>query len=57
MMMNPKTTIAGYCLIAASVLTFVAHVLQTGTVSMIDLNALVGVLSGLGLVAAKDGGH
>jgi hypothetical protein len=56
MLNNPKTTAAGYLILAASILTVVAHWLS-GVLSMADLNALVGAIGGAGLIAAKDGGH
>lgn len=55
-MSNPKTTIAGYLVLAAAVLTVAAHVL-TGTVSSADFAAILPAITGLGLIAGKDGGH
>ncbi len=55
-MNNPKTTITGYLILAASVLTVVAHGLG-GVLSMADLTALAGAIGGIGLISAKDGGH
>jgi len=52
---NPKTTIAGYLVIGASVLTVAAHFL-TGSLAAADISSLMGVLAGLGLVAAADAG-
>jgi hypothetical protein len=53
---NPKTTMTGYLMLAASLLMVVAHGL-TGTLSMTDLTALLGAAGGVGLISAKDGGH
>ena len=55
-MVNPKTTVAGYCLIGAAVLTAAGHAL-TGGLTMADVQSLIAGLAGLGLVMAKDGGH
>lgn len=55
-MSNPKTTIAGYLLVAASVLTLAAHAL-TGELGTGDLSLVLSALTGLGLIAAKDGGR
>lgn len=54
---NPKTTIAGYLLVGASVLTVGAHILSGGGVSLVDLQSVVAALGGIGLVLASDGGH
>jgi hypothetical protein len=56
MFSNPKTTITGYLMLAASLLMVVAHGLS-GVLSMADLTALLGAVGGVGLIAAKDGGH
>jgi hypothetical protein len=56
-MKNPKTTIAGYMLIVGGVFTIIAHFLSNGSVSMADLNSLIVIIGGGGLVAASDGGH
>lgn len=55
-MNNPKTTIMGYLILAASLLTVVAHGLS-GVLNAADLTALVGAIGGVGLISAKDGGH
>jgi hypothetical protein len=55
-MNNPKTSIAGYLIILASVATLVSHLLGGG-LTLADVTALVTALGGVGLVAAKDGGH
>ena len=55
-MSNPKTTIAGYLVLLAAMATVAAHVL-TGSVSLADFGAILPALTGIGLIAAKDGGH
>lgn len=59
-MNNPKTTIPGYLLIAAGVLTIIAKVLS-GVDFSADLQVLMtaigGIIGGGALVAAKDGGQ
>lgn len=55
-MNNPKTTIAGYLVVAGAVLTVVAHVL-TGGLTQADFSAVMAALAGIGLVFAADGGH
>lgn len=56
LMSNPKTTITGYLMLAASLLVVVSHGLS-GSLSIADLTALLGAAGGVGLIAAKDGGH
>jgi hypothetical protein len=56
MLSNPKTTVTGYLMLAASLLMVVAHGL-TGALSMADMMALLGAAGGVGLISAKDGGH
>jgi hypothetical protein len=56
MMNNPKTTIAGYLVLAASLLTVIAHGLS-GSLGGADLTALLGAAGGVGLISARDGGH
>ncbi len=56
MLNNPKTTITGYLMLAASLLMVVAHGLS-GALSLADLTALLGAAGGVGLISAKDGGH
>ena len=53
---NPKTTITGYLMLAASLFMVVAHGL-TGSLSAADLTAVLGAAGGVGLISAKDGGH
>ncbi len=53
---NPKTTITGYLMLAASLLMVVAHGLS-GSLGGADLTALLGAAGGVGLISAKDGGH
>ncbi len=55
-MNNPKTTIAGYLVLAASLLMLVGHALGSG-LSPADLTAVIGAASAMGLIAARDGGH
>lgn len=56
-MTNPKTTIAGYLVLAATLLTVVAHLLTGVGLSGADLAAIPAALAGIGLIAASDGGH
>jgi hypothetical protein len=56
MFTNPKTTIAGYLVLAASLLMVIAHGLS-GSLGAADLTALLGAAGGVGLISAKDGGH
>jgi hypothetical protein len=56
MLNNPKTTIAGYLTLAASLFIVVAHVFSGG-LSMADITAVIGAISGLGLIAAQDASH
>ena len=53
---NPKTTLTGYLMLAASLLMVVAHGLS-GSLGGADLTALLGAAGGVGLISAKDGGH
>jgi len=53
---NPKTSITGYLMLAASLLMVVAHGLS-GALGGADLTALLGAAGGVGLISAKDGGH
>lgn len=53
---NPKTTITGYLMLAASLLMVVAHGLG-GSLGAADLTALLSAAGGVGLISAKDGGH
>lgn len=56
-MKNPKTTLAGYAILVATVLTVVAHLLTGGGLSAADLAAIPAALTGIGFIAATDGGH
>ena len=56
MLSNWKTTIPGYCLLIASVLTLAAHAIA-GNIGAGDFPAVLSGLTGLGLIGAKDGGH
>ena len=53
-MKNKRTTIAGYLLLAGAVLTAGAQVLSGGTP---DVAAVLTALTGIGFIAASDGGH
>lgn len=55
-MKNPKTTIAGYLVLLASIATVAAHVL-TGGITSADLAAIPAALTGIGLIGSSDGGH
>lgn len=55
-MKNPRTTIAGYLIIAAVVLQIAAKLLTGEGVDSIQVNHLVEALIGAGFVAARDGG-
>ena len=56
-MKNPKTTIAGYLVLAASIVTVVAHFLTAGSLNQTDMAAVIAAIAGLGLIGASDGGH
>lgn len=56
-MKNPKTTIAGYLILAASLATVAAHLLSGAGFGASDIGAVVTAVGGLGLVGASDGGH
>lgn len=56
-MKNPRTTIAGYLVIAGALAYGVAHFLSTGTIDAETLKAVVTAVAGTGLVAGADGGH
>ena len=53
-MSNPKTTIAGYLVLAGAVLMAVGHLLQG---QMPDISTVLAAAAGAGLVFAKDGSH
>ena len=55
-MQNPKTTISGYVAIGLSLATF-GYKLYSGSAGAEDIGLLLSLLSGLGLVQAKDGGR
>ena len=55
-MANPKTTITGYVLMSLGIAYFLVHLYQ-GTASLVDIQSLVPLASGLGLITAKDGGY
>lgn len=56
-MFNPKTTIPGYFLVAAGVLTLIANFLHGTPIGINDVMALVSAAGGVGLIGASDGGH
>ena len=56
-MQNKKTTIAGYISLAAALLTAVATFLSGGDIGAVVQNSVIPAIAGLGLIAAKDGGH
>lgn len=55
-MTNPKTTYAGYAMLLSALAYLGAHFLA-GTLSMMDVQAVFAALGGVGLIAAKNGGH
>jgi len=55
-MENKKTTIAGYIMLVASVLTVAARILTGGDIAS-AIPELLTALGGVGLITAKDGGH
>lgn len=56
-MRNPKTTIAGYLIIAGSIIFAVAKFLQTGALDADTIKGVIGAITGAGLIGASDGGH
>lgn len=50
MMASPKTTFLGF----ASIVAVVAKWVQSGHIDLTDLQSIVGIVSGLGLMSAKD---
>lgn len=55
-MTNPKTTVAGVLVLAASVLTVAVSFLKTGTITTEAMGPVLAALTGLGLIGARDGG-
>ncbi|MBI3126729.1 MAG: hypothetical protein HYZ11_03900 [Candidatus Tectomicrobia bacterium] len=55
-MLNPKTTLPGYLILAASVLSFAAKILAGG-VDAAAIQDILAALAGIGLISARDGGH
>ncbi len=53
-MNNPKTTVGGYLLILAAVISAIAK-FMTG--SLPDTTEGTMLITGIGLICAKDGGH
>jgi len=54
-MNHPKTTIAGYLVVAAAVLSFAAK-FMSGGIDVSAIQEIIGALAGIGLVASSDGG-
>ena len=48
---NWKTSILGL----AAIVSVIAKWVQAGQVDFSDLNSLIGIIAGMGLIAAKDG--
>ena len=55
-MKNKKTTIAGFLILGAAVITCVATLLTGGDLGACLQNSLIPALTGSGLLAAGDGG-
>lgn len=55
-MNNPKTSIPGWLLLVASVLTLAAHA-WSGSIGASDFPTILTALTGVGLIGSKDGGH
>lgn len=55
-MQNPKTTLPGYLVLGASVLSLAAKLLAGG-LDATAIQDLLGALAGIGLISARDGGH
>lgn len=53
-MANPKTTIGGYLLVLAAVMSSIAKLIAG---QLPDTNDGAMLISGIGLIMAKDGGH
>ncbi len=53
-MINPKTTILGYLAIIGAVVSIAQKLLTGNAPSAEDIGGLV---AGIGLIAARDGGH
>ncbi len=55
-MQNPKTTMAGYLVLGASILSLAAKFVGGG-VDVGAIQEVLAALAGLGLISARDGGH
>lgn len=55
MLQNPKTTLIGWAVLAGCALYLGQHA-WTNSLTIDDLKAVIGLASGLGLIAAQDGG-
>ena len=56
MMSNPKTTILGYLSLLA-VLIHAAQAVISGNYANVGIPDIIAALTGVGLIASKDGGH
>lgn len=56
-MKNPRTTLAGVCMLIGSLATFIGHWLSTGIAPEAEQWAILGggLTAGAGLIAAADG--
>ena len=54
-MNHPKTTIAGYLVVAAAVISFIAK-FMSGGIDATAIQEIIAALAGVGLVASSDGG-
>lgn len=55
-MNHPKTTVTGYLVLGASLLSLVAKA-YGGGMDVMAIQDLLGALAGVGLVSASDGAH
>lgn len=55
--MNPKTTITGYAILAMAVGYLAYKAILGGGLVLNDRTAVIGILTGAGLIASEDGGH
>ena len=55
-MRNPKTTLPGYLVLAASMLSLAAKLLAGG-LDAAAIQDILAALAGIGLIGAHDGGH
>lgn len=56
-MVNPKTTIAGYAILAIALGYLAWKAAFGGGLVLDDLKAVIGIITGAGLIASEDGGH